>query len=131
MKWTRSLTIAALAAAVGAGAPMAADAQQQVPPVEEEQVEVTDELLERFVKVYPAVVNVAEAAQNQLAVAETAEEAQEIQAEAQMRVSETLEEGGVTPLEYESVVAQLNDDPALMAKFEQLLAEEGGADGGN
>ena len=30
----------------------------------------------------------------------------------------------LTPQEYEAVVTRLNDDPAMMARFEEMLAEE-------
>lgn len=128
MKLTRMMAVVAFAMAASLGVPAAADAQDPAPPVQERQIEVTDELLGRFVAVYPAVVNVAQAAQNQLATAENAEAAQKIQADAQMRVGEILEEGEITPLEYEAVVTRLNDDPELMAKFEEMLEESG--DGG-
>lgn len=130
MESTRILSTLALVVAAMVAAPMAAEAQEPAPPVQEAQIEVTEELLERFVAVYPAVVNVAQTAQNQLATAETAEEAQTIQADAQTRVAELLDEGEVTPEEYEAVVVQLNDDPALMAEFEQMLEAERNDGGG-
>lgn len=129
MKTTRILTMLAFAAAASVAVPAGVDAQDPVPPVQEEPIEVTDELLERFVGVYPGVVSVAQAAQAELAAVETAEEAQAIQADAQERVVEILEEGEVTPAEYEAVVARLNDDPVLMEEFEEMLEEkqEGGS----
>lgn len=130
MKTTRILTMLAFAAVASVAVPIAADAQDPVPPVQEEPIEVTDELLERFVGVYPAVVSVAQAAQAELAAVETAEEAQAIQADAQERVVDILEEGEVTPAEYEAVVARLNDDPVLMAQFEEMLEQEREGGGG-
>jgi len=107
----------------------AASAQEQVMPPEQEVIEVTDELLERFVAVYPSVVQVATSAQEQLATVENADEAQAIQANAQEQVAVLLEEGELTPAEYEAVVARLNDDPELMAEFEAMLEEQEGGPG--
>ena len=130
MKLTRSVFAAALLAACALSAPAVVEAQQSAPPTEQDPVDVTGELLERFVGVYPAVVNVARATQNQMSAAETAEEAQAIQADAQTRIAEILEQGEVTPREYEAVVSRLNDDPAMMARFEEMLAaDQGGGPG--
>ena len=107
----------------------AASAQEQVMPPEQEVIEVTDELLERFVAVYPSVVQVATSAQEQLATVENADEAQAIQANAQEQVAVLLEEGELTPAEYEAVVTRLNDDPELMAEFEAMLEEQEGGPG--
>lgn len=123
MKLTRVLTAIAAAGMLALGAPTDATAQQPIPQ-EQEAIEVTDELLDRFVAVYPAVVEVAQAAQVELASAETAEEAQAIQADAQTRVTGVLEEGDMTVEEYEAVVTRLNDDPELMAEIQQRLEEE-------
>lgn len=128
MKLTRVLTAIAAAGMLAFVAPMDAAAQQPIPQ-EQEAIEVTDELLDRFVAVYPAVVEVAQAAQVELASAETAEEAQAIQADAQTRVTGVLEEGDMTVEEYEAVVTRLNDDPELMAEIQQRLEEEQQDDG--
>lgn len=131
MRVSQTAAAVMVAAGMGMAVPGAAVAQEPAVPLQaEEQVEVTQELLERFVAVYPAVVNVAVAAQNEMATAETAEEAQSIQADAQTRVAELLMEGEITPVEYEAVVMELNDDPALMAEFERMLEEEQDEEGG-
>lgn len=115
----------ALAGVIGLGLPAGVAAQEQV-PAQQPAVEVTDELLERFVAVYPEVVNVAQVAQTQLAAVETPEEAQEIQAEAQAQITAVIQEGDLSPEEYEAVVMELNNDPERRAQFEAMLAEEQG-----
>lgn len=115
----------ALAGTLGLAIPAGVAAQEQMPP-QQPAVEVTDELMERFVAVYPEVVNVAEAAQTQLAAVETPEQAQEIQADAQAQITTVLEDGGVSTEEYEAVVMELNNDPELREDFEARLAEEQG-----
>ncbi|HUP21283.1 MAG TPA: DUF4168 domain-containing protein [Gemmatimonadota bacterium] len=124
MKFVRTMMAVAVAGMAGLAVPDAATAQQPVVPEEQETIEVTDELLERFVAVYPVVVGVAQAAQTELATAETPEDAQAIQAEAQERVAELLDEGDLTAPEYEAVVSTLNSDPEMLAKFEEMLEEQ-------
>lgn len=108
--------------------PDAAMAQQAVPE-QQEPVEVTEDLLDRFVAVYPAVVQVAQTVQGDLATAETAEEAQAIQADAQASITTILDNGDLTVREYEAVVTRLNDDPELMAQVEARLMEQAEEDG--
>lgn len=131
MRYGTVMGALALAAGLGLAVPTTAAAQDPVqePPQPQQQVEVTDDLLDRFVAVYPEVVNVAQVAQTQLAVVETAEEAQEIQQEAQQEIQALLQEEEVTVAEYEAVVMRLNEDPEFRADFEERLAEAQGGGG--
>lgn len=123
-RWLGAMTVVVGLSAV----PGLAAAQEELPaPPQEEAIEVTEDLLERFVAVYPSVVEVAQTAQAQLGTADTDEEAQEIQQAAQEQVAELLEQGGLTVPEYEAVVARLNEDAELRAEVEQRLAERQGA----
>lgn len=135
MRQVRFLTALAVAGGLFFVAPGSASAQEQAVPPQQQQpaVEVTDELIDRFVAVYPAVVEVAQVAQTELATAETPEEAQSIQADAQTRITAVLEEGDVTVVEYEAVVTQLNSDPELLAEVQERLtpeADDGGTEDG-
>lgn len=122
--------MATIAAAGGLilAAPGAVDAQDPVPqdPIPQPQatVEVTEELLERFVAVYPAVVEVAQTAQAELATVQNAEEAQAIQAEAQRSITAVLDDGDVSVSEYEAVVMRLNEDEEMRAEVEEMLLEQ-------
>lgn len=120
--------IATMVVALGAGLMMPGESAAQDPgvPAPEQSIEVTEELLERFVAVYPSVLQVAQDAQTRMATAETPEQAQTIQAEAQAAVAELLEEGELAPVEYEAVVRELNEDPELMMEFERMLEEQEG-----
>lgn len=124
MRNVRFLTALAVAGGLFFAAPDAGVAQDPAVPEQQEAVEVTDELVDRFVAVYPAVVEVAQVAQNELATAETPEEAQAIQAEAQTRITAVLEEGDLTVMEYEAVVTRLNEDPELLAEVQERLEPE-------
>lgn len=126
MKIARILTAMAVAGGVALMAPADATAQQPVPMQEQEAVEVTDELIDQFVAVYPEVIEVAQEMQAEMATAETATEAQSLQAEGQERITAVLEEGDMTVAEYEAVVTRLNNDPELLAEVQDRLEEENG-----
>ena len=128
MKVTRILMAVAVAGGLTLVAPDAVMAQQPIPQ-EQEAVEVTDELIERFVEIYPDIIEVGQEMQAQLATAETAEEAQALQADAQRQITAVLDEGEMTVLEYQAVVTRLNNDPELLAEVEQMLAEAEQDDG--
>lgn len=123
MRFGRMMAAFTMVAALGFGATAEAQAQEpQVPQVpQQEEIEVTTELLERFVTVYPAVMEIAQAAQTQLATAESPEDAQAIQAQAQEQIATTLDEADFTVAEYEAVVAVLNEDEELRNEFQSLL----------
>lgn len=128
MKVAGILTTIAAMGGLALATPDAAMAQQPVPQ-EQEAVEVTEELLDRFVAVYPSIVEIAQGVQTELAVTESAEEAQAIQADAQAEITTILDEGDMTVVEYEAVVTRLNDDPELMAEVEARLMEQAEEDG--
>jgi hypothetical protein len=123
MHYRRLVTAFALAAAVGLGAVTGVEAQE-VPAPAQPATEVTPELLERFVEVYPDIMVIAQSAQIEAATAETEESLQAIEAEAREQIAATLEEAEFTVDEYEAIVARLNEDEALRAEFERLLAAE-------
>jgi hypothetical protein len=123
MHYRRLVTAFALAAAVGLGAATGVEAQEVPAPVQP-AVEVTPELLERFVEVYPDIMVIAQSAQIELATAETEESAQAIEAKAREQIAATLEEAEFTMVEYEAIVARLSEDEALRAEFGRLLEAE-------
>jgi hypothetical protein len=120
MRNGRTIATLAMAAALGFGLTTNLSAQEvQVP--EQEPIEVTTELLERFVAVYPEVMVIAEATQAEMIAAETPDQAEAIQSAAQERILAALAEGEVSPQEYEAVVARLNEDEELRAEFQRML----------
>jgi hypothetical protein len=120
MRYGRVLTAFMMVAALGFAAAGQVEAQE-VHPEAHQQVEVTTEVLERFVEVYPEVMGIAQAAQVELATAESPEAAQRIQAQAQQEIAATLEAAEFSVAEYEAVVAVLNEDEELRAEFEAML----------
>jgi hypothetical protein len=123
MRNARKLGMFLLVSVVGMATANGLDAQQAEAAAAQEPVEVTQELLERFVEVYPEVTEIAEGAQVAMATVQSAEEAQAIQAEAQQRIASVLEEAEVSAAEYEAVVLRLNEDEELRAEFERLMEE--------
>lgn len=129
MRQIRNVAMFLLAAGVGLASATAVSAQEPVVP-DAEPIEVTPELLERFVEVYPAVMGAAQSAQAAMATVETPEEAQRIQSQAQQQITELLTEADLSVQEYEAVVARLNQDEELRAEFEQLLEAHLAGQGG-
>lgn len=117
-----------LALSVGAGLSLAQPVSAQETP--QQPVEVTDSLLEDFVEIYPTVMEVSQKAQVEMSEASSAEEAQEIQAEANEQITAILEEADMTLREYDGVIRAINDDPALMEKFRTQMEEIHGDEGG-
>jgi hypothetical protein len=119
-------TVLTLAIALPAGADcvQAQDPQAPAqPPAAEEQVEVTEELLERFVDVYPQVLEASQQAQAELATTTDPEQAQAIQARAEDTIMTVLEEEEMSPAEYQAVVYALRDDEELRERFMVMLQE--------
>lgn len=124
MRYGRILPAMMMAAALLLAGAAQMEAQQPPAPQEQEQVEVTDELLERFVEVYPDMYEINQAAEQELANVTDPAEAQAVQARAQSQMIETLEEGEITVPEYEAVVQALNTDEELRAQFEEMMEED-------
>lgn len=122
MRHVRKFATFLLVAGVGMATATGASAQQPEAH-DHDPIEITEELLERFVKVYPSVMGVAQEAQMAMSTVETAEEAQAIQTEAQQQITMVLAEAEVTVQQYEAVVMHLNEDEEMRGKFEQMLQE--------
>ena len=118
-----ALTLA-IALPVSGGNILAQD--PQVPaqaPAAQQQVEVTEELLERFVGVYPQVLEASQQAQAELATTTDPEQAQQIQAEAEETIMEALEEEEISTAEYRAVIVALRDDEEMRERFMVMLQE--------
>ncbi|MFW5952301.1 MAG: DUF4168 domain-containing protein [Gemmatimonadota bacterium] len=115
--------VAALSMAVGLGLVSATDVAAQEMPQEQEAPDVSDEELERFVEVYPEVVEISRAAQTELGQTSDPEDAQAIQEEANAEIEEELEDVGMDFEEYDGIVRALNTDPELLQRFEELMEE--------
>ena len=92
-------------------------------PIAFEQVEVTDELLERFVDIYPQVLEASQQAQAELATTTDPEQAAAIQARAEETIMTVLDEEMMSPEEYEAVLMALRDDAEKRETFTRMLQE--------
>lgn len=123
---TRALMLPALAAAFMVAAPNGVDAQvaDPPPPDHEELVQFTEAFLE--------VTEIRQEMEVEVAQAETPEEANALQQQANDEMVATLEEHGLTTERYSEIVTLINQDEEVRAEFEELLEElsNGRLDGG-
>ncbi len=117
-----------LTAVFGLAVAMPDSAVAQEAPPQQEPVEVTDELLERVVTIYPTVVEISREAQTELSETEDQGEARQIRAEANERIMGALEEADLTARQYDAVVRAVEADPERTAQFRALMEEVHGED---
>lgn len=117
---TRALTLPALALAFLVTAPLGADAQVADPPIpdQEELVQFTEAFLE--------VTELRQEMEVEVAQAETPEEANALQQQANDEMVGTLEEHGLTTERYSEIVTLINQDESVRNEFEELLEELSG-----
>jgi len=96
---------------------------QPVPGGGEPAVEVSDQDLETFADIYVALEQMLSDFEEELASAESQEEAQEAQAKLQEDAFGKIAEHGWTPDQYNRVVQAVNADAALREKAIALIDE--------
>ncbi|MDZ7780726.1 MAG: DUF4168 domain-containing protein [Gemmatimonadota bacterium] len=85
--------------------------------------------LETFAEAYVAIGEVRAEMSPELAAAENAEEANALQQEANDRMTQILDEHGLSVERYSAITQILNSDEELRAEFEAVYEELTGADG--
>lgn len=114
--------VALAAAALFLGTPFDGAAQQapaaQETPDREELVTFTEAFVE--------IAEVREEIVPQIGQAESQEDAAALQAEANEKMLEVLEENEMSPERYNAITQQLNADEELRNEFEAILEEIGG-----
>lgn len=101
------------------------------PPVVEEAVEeaaaaaVNDEELTSFARAYAQIQQISTDAQSAAAAAETPEEAQAAQLEAQAAMEAAVSAQGLTPEQYAGIGEKVNADPALQARVAEIIEQDG------
>lgn len=120
-----TLTALAIAAAfAGSSVAMAAPAPQQAAQNQQmaaqQNIEITEAMLEQFLNAMSAVQNIsskyAEAFQN----AEDAEQAQSIQQQAQQEMIAAVNDSGLSPQEYNAIVQRVQQDEELRTRLEAM-----------
>lgn len=99
--------------------------QQQAEPQEPDAPEVSDSQIIDFVEAHAEVVEIQDEYAERQREATDAQEAQELQQEADAAVEEAVEDTGMSMEEYEEVTMAMNMDPEVRDEVMQRLEEEG------
>jgi hypothetical protein len=102
--------------------PMAKSLLAQEAPSPDANIETTK--LQSFARVYVEFEKIRETYLPRLKTAQSAQETDDIQKEARLRIDETLKREGMTPESYSQIINTLNNDGELRAKALQLIDEE-------
>jgi len=117
-RMTRLMTLPALALALALAAPTGAEAQAADTPDHEELVQFTEAFLE--------VTEIRQDMEAQVAQAQSPEEANALQQEANDQMVAALDDHGMTTERYSEIVNLINQDEAVRDDFEELLVELSG-----
>lgn len=83
--------------------------------------EISDDTLNQFATALEQVRDIGQAYSEQVANAEGAEEAQELQREAQEKMITAVEDTGLSVQEYNSIAQLMSQDQELMERIEGML----------
>jgi hypothetical protein len=117
-RMTRLMTLPALALALALAGPTDAEAQVADTPDQEELVQFTEAFLE--------VTEIRQDMEAQVAQAQSPEEANALQQEANDQMVAALDDHGMTTERYSEIVNLINQDEAVRNDFEELLVELSG-----
>lgn len=122
----RAKQTVALAAALGAGAALAAApamAQEygQPPPPEQQATEVSEQKINQFVDALAEISTIRQTAAAELEAAADMEEAQKVQQDAQQRMVEAVESAGLSVEEYNHIASLMGSDPELAERINTEL----------
>jgi ribosome-binding protein aMBF1 (putative translation factor) len=114
--------VAALLLATPFAAAQAESAQspEYAPPAQQEQFEVSDEMLENFAEAATTVQEVQQEYSAQIQAAEDMDQAQTLREEAQQKMVNAVEKSGLSVTEYNLISQRLQSDPALAQRFEDV-----------
>ncbi len=128
--WNRMLNrIAVAVVALAVGAVFASPAEAQIPgdqPGAQEVPEIPQEDLETFADIYIDVDEVRQDLEMRMGAADSPEEAQQIQQEANELMTGIVEEHGMTVERYTEITEVLNADPEQHQEFVEILEQRSG-----
>lgn len=120
----KTMTAIAIAALFSGSAAMAApqegQSQQQQMMQQQESIELTDTMLEQFVTAMSNVQEISNKYSEQFQSAEDAEQAQEIQRKAQEEMVAAVNDSGLSPQEYNTIVQRVQQDEELRARLQEM-----------
>lgn len=120
----KTMTALAIAALFSGSAAMAApqegQSQQQQMMQQQQSIELTDAMLEKFVTAMSNVQGISNKYSEQFQSAEDAEQAQEIQRKAQEEMVAAVNDSGLSPQEYNTIVQRIQQDEELRARLQEM-----------
>ncbi|WP_339880183.1 DUF4168 domain-containing protein [Pseudidiomarina gelatinasegens] len=120
----KTMTALAIAALFSGSAAMAApqegQSQQQQMMQQQQSIELTDTMLEQFVTAMSNVQEISNKYSEQFQSAEDAEQAQEIQRKAQEEMVAAVNDSGLSPQEYNTIVQRIQQDEELRARLQEM-----------
>ncbi|RUO58977.1 DUF4168 domain-containing protein [Pseudidiomarina insulisalsae] len=117
------IATAIFATTAATAAPMAQQAAQGQAMQQQKQIEITDTLLEKFVVAMSNVQQISQKYSEQFQNAQDAEAAQEIQQKAQKEMISAVNDAGLSPDEYNAVIQQVQQDPELQQRLQEMTSE--------
>lgn len=112
---------AIFATTAATAAPVQQSAQQgQAMQQQQANIEITDELLQKFMVAMNDVQQVSQKYSEQFQNAENAEEAQSIQQKAQEEMIAAVNGAGLSPDEYNAVIQRVQQDPELQQRLQEM-----------
>ncbi|KFZ31004.1 hypothetical protein IDSA_08005 [Pseudidiomarina salinarum] len=121
-----TLTALAIAAAfAGSSVAMAAPAPQQAAQnqqmaAQQQNIEITDSMLEKFLAAMNAVQKISSKYAEEFQNAQDAEQAQSIQQQAQEEMIGAVNDSGLSPQEYNAIVQRVQQDEELRTRLEAM-----------
>ena len=107
-----------------------APADEAPPPMapQDEDIDVTDDDIERIADVIVATAEMEEEIEERLRDIETEEEARQLEAEILAEIEGEVEAAGLTLDEYEQIMLAIQQDPDLQQRLHQELEDRGEGD---
>lgn len=122
----RQLALIALATALGAGvttSAMAADTQQTAQPqakAQQQQVDVSDKQLSKFVEAQKSVNTIRKSAISKLSKTEEKDAMQKIQQQANQNMVESVKDSGLSVEDYNTIARAFQSDKGLRERLMKI-----------
>lgn len=111
---------ASIAMSAASATPMLQQQAQQDAAMQQQQVEMTDALLQKFLVAMNGVQQVSQKYGAQFQNAEDQETKREIQQKAQQEMLAAVNDAGLSPDEYNAVIQRVQQDPELQKRLQEL-----------
>lgn len=120
----QSLSVMAASFVLATGAALPTQAQQSqggmAPPAGQQQVQVSEDQLEKFAEATDEIADIREEYQEKLNSAGSQEKAQSLQGEASEEMMGAIESAGMTVAEYNQIASAVQMDPNLRSRLTEM-----------